>query len=329
MLHHLRLVLLLLPFLSLSLPQAAAQIKTGNIHVHVTYLDDRAPTTQLKVALTGGGNQVAETYTNDHGDAQFLSVALGNYQVSVSGPGIQPAVSETFEVDARRGTQSIFVRVQPASEDGPPKAGKGDSATVSANDLKVPKKASQEFDKATKLIAKQQWQKAIDQLNKALALYPSYAEAYNNLGVAYARLGDPAKEREALQKAIAANDHFAPAFVNLARMEMKENNFAAAEANLNKATTADPTDARTLALLAQVQLLDHHYQDAIASAGKVHGMSHGAFPLVHYIAARACERLNRLADAVSQLKLFLTEEPAGERAAAARQEMAAIQKQLP
>lgn len=52
MLHHGRLALLLLPFLSLSLAEAAAQIKTGNIHVHVTYLDDRAPTAQLKVALT-------------------------------------------------------------------------------------------------------------------------------------------------------------------------------------------------------------------------------------------------------------------------------------
>jgi hypothetical protein len=49
---------------------------------------------------------------------------------------------------------------------------------------------------------------------------------------------------------------------------------------------------------------------------------------VHYIAARACERLNRFQDAVKEFKVFLTEEPSGERAAAAREEMAAIQKQL-
>lgn len=328
MLHHRRLVILLLLSLTLPLFRATAQLWTGDIRVHVTYPDDRAPSAQLKVALIGSGNQVAETYTNDHGEAQFLNVAIGNYQVSVNGQGIEPTVSETFEVDARRAAQSIFVRVQPASENSSARVIKGSGATVSATDLGVSKKASQEFDKATKLIAKQQWQKAIDQLNKALALYPSYAEAYNNLGVVYARLGDSVKEQEALQKAIAANDHFTPALVNLARMEMKQHDFTAAEAHLNQATAADPTDARTLALLAQAQLLAYHYQDAIASAGKVHAMSHGSHPLVHYVAARACEKLNRLADAVRELKLFLTEEPSGERAASARQEMTAIQNQL-
>jgi tetratricopeptide (TPR) repeat protein len=328
MLHHRPLAVLLLPLLSLPLLQAAAQLQTGNVHVHVTYMDDRAPTVQLKVDLIGGGNQIAETYTNDNGQAQFLSVAIGTYQVSVTGQGIQPTISEMFEVDPRRGAQSIFVRVQQSTEGGETKPTKPANATVSANDLKIPKKASQEFDKATKLIAKQEWQKAIDQLNKALALYPSYAEAFNNLGVVYARLGDPQKEREALQKATAANDHFAPALVNLARLELKQNNFSAAEADLNQATAADPANPRTLALLAQAQLLDHHYQDAILSAGRVHDMSHGSFPLVHYIAARACERLNRLSEAVHQLKLFLTEEPSGDRAAAARQEMTAIEKQL-
>jgi len=327
MLHHRPLGFLLLLFLSLAFSPARAQIKSGNIHVLVTYPDDRATTAQLKVELIGSGNQVAETYTNDHGQAQFFNVALGNYQVSVSGSGIQTTISEMFEVDARKGTQTIFVRVKPA-ETGDAKTVKGESATVAANDLKVPRKVSQAFDKATKLIAKQQWQPAIDQLNKALALYPSYAQAYNNLAVVYARLGDTAKEREAFHKATAANDHFAPAFVNLARLELKEHNFAGAEADLTKASAADPTDVRTLALLAQAQLLDVHYEDAIVSAHKVHALPHNSYAVVHYVAARACERLHRLSEAVSQLGLFLNEEPTGERASAARQEMAALQQQL-
>jgi len=324
-------VLLLLPLLCLLFSQVAAQHQSGNIHVNVTYPNDHPASAQLRVGLISGsnGDQIAETFTNDRGQATFLNIPVGNYHVSVSGEGIQATQSETFEVDERRVTQSILVRVQPASENSEANPTKAAGPTVSASDLKIPKKASQEFDKATKLIAKQEWQKAIDQLNKALALYPGYAEAYNNLGVVYARLGDSAKEREALQKAVAANDHFAPALVNLARMEMKQQDFAAAEAHLNQATAADPTDARILALLAQAQLVDHHYEDAISSATKVHALSHDSYAVVHYVAARACERLNRLADAVTELKLFLTEEPSGERAAAARQEMAAIQKQLP
>jgi tetratricopeptide (TPR) repeat protein len=329
MLHHRRRVLLLIPLICLPVSRLAAQHQGGNLHVYVTYTNDRAPTQQLKVELISGssGVQVAQTYTDESGRAHFSNISTGTYQLSVTGQGIQATLSDTIDVDARKGTQSAFVRVKPA-ENGEANA-PGSSNPVSTGDLRMPEEASKEFDKATKLLAKQEWQKAIDQLNKALVLYPAYAEAYNNLGVAYAHLGSSDKEREALQKAITANDHFAPALVNLARLEIKVHNMAAAEADLKQATSVDPTDGPSLTLLAQVQLLDHHYEDAIASAAKVHSMSHGSHPLAHYIAARAWERLNRLAEAVSELKVFLAEEPPGERATAARQEMLAIQKQLP
>jgi len=308
--------------------ESSAQLQTGNIQDYVTYPDDRAPTIQLKVALIGNGNQVGETYTDDHGLAQFLNVAIGSYQVSITGDGIQSTLSDVFDVDARRVAQSVFVRVRP-SKDEQSNAGPGGSSAVAAGDLKIPKNASQEFDKATQFIAKEQWQKAIERLNRAVALYPGYAQAYNNLGVVYARLGDTDKEKEALQKAIAANSRFAPALVNLARMEMKTHDFVAADGHLQQATSANPTDVRTIVLLAQVQLMEAHYEDAIASARKVHSMAHESYAQVHYVAARACERLNRLGDAISELKLFLSEEPSGDRASAARQEMAAIQKVWP
>jgi len=330
MVQHRPLTLLLPLLLCLSFAQISAEHQGGNIHVYVTYPDDRVPGGQLRVVLISGsnGDAIGEMFTNDRGEATFLNVAIGNYHVSVSGDGIQAIQSDTFQVDERKVTQSILVRVQPAAANGNANATKADDSTVSVSDLKVPKKASQEFDKATKLIAKQEWQKAIEQLNKALALYPANVQAYNNLGVVYARLGDAAKERDALQKATAANEHFAPALVNLARLEIREHNFAAAEADLTKAVAADPMDVRTLTLLAQAQLLDVHYEDAIASARKVHALPHNSYALVHYVSARACERLHRLSEAVSELGLFLSEEPTGERASAARQEMAAIQQQL-
>jgi tetratricopeptide (TPR) repeat protein len=328
MLHPRRLTLLLLPFLSLPLA-LFAQHQGGNLHVFVTYANDRPPSEQLKVELISGssGTELAQSYTDEHGEVHFANVAVGTYQLSVSGQSIQATVSDMFDVDTRRSTQSILVRVKPATENGGANAPSTGGPTVSASDLKLPEDASREFDKATELMVKQQWQKAIERLNRALALYPAYAQAYTNLGVAYARLGDSDTEREALQKAIAANDHFAPALVNLARMEVKERNYAAAEAHLNQATAADPTDVGALALLAQVQLLDRHYEGAIANARKVHAMPHDSFALVHYVAARACERLNRLADAIVEFELFLSEEPSGARATAARQEMGAIQKQ--
>jgi tetratricopeptide (TPR) repeat protein len=325
-----RRIFSVLPFFAILLPLSSAvfaQMQTGNVHVYVTDQDERASNLQMKVALISGsnGNQVSQTMTNDHGQANFEGVMIGNYHVVVSGADIQTTESEEFEVDARKGAQSIFVKVRPNAQNGEIHGGAG-GPTVSAGDFKIPKKAAQEFDKAGELIANQQWQKALDHLNKALAIYPNYAQAYTNLGVVYARLGQPDKEREALLKATAANDHFAPAFVNLARLEMRLHNFAAAEGDLQKAISAGAADAASMVLLAQAQLLNLHYEDAIVSARKVHAMFPGSHAVVHYVAARACERLQRFSDAVSELKFFLAEEPSGPLTTSARQELAAVQK---
>jgi tetratricopeptide (TPR) repeat protein len=260
-----------------------AQIQRGNVHVYVTFADDRAVPEQLKLSLVSGsnGNQVAQTFTNDHGQAQFTDVVIGNYRVVVSGQGIQTTESEEFEIDARKGAQSVFIRVRANAENGEARSNPG-NATVSTADLKVPKEASKEFDKATELMSKQKWNRAIERLNKAVTLYPNYAQAYNNLGVAYARLGDADKEREALQQAVTANDHFAPAFLNLGQMEMKLQNFNAAENDLEKASLLNSGDVRTLVLLAQAELLNTHFQEVIATAHKVHAMSHASFARIHY-----------------------------------------------
>jgi len=177
-------------------------------------------------------------------------------------------------------------------------------------------------------MAKEDWQKAIERLQHALAIYPRYAAAYNNLAIAYARTGDRTHEREALQRAIGVNDHFAPAFVNLAKMSIADRDFPGAQAFLDKAIAADPANTQTLVLLANVELLEHRYDDAIAHCRKVHSLSApDSHALAHYIAARAFEHQDRPADSIHEFQTFLEEEPSGERADAVRKELSRLQNQ--
>src|SRR5262249_20454040 len=149
--------------------------------------------------------------------------------------------------------------------------------------------ARKRFEKASQWMAKENWDKAKDELTAAVTIYPQYADAYNNLGVVYARLGDRVQERQALERAVTLNDHLAPAFVNLAKMDIREHNFPKAEVMLQKAATADPNDTDTLLLLANTQLMNHNYEQAISTCRKVHLMPHEKQTLVHVIAARALE----------------------------------------
>jgi len=325
---HKRVLLVL--FLAL-VPEVPAQfqknsINYGNLNVRVTYTDGRAVNVRPLVQLVGGAGPVAESYANDEGMVYFAQVERGVYHVRVTGQGIEDAESAIVEIDERKGAQSVFISVRRVGEGKPGPAAAG--ATVAAPDLKIPAKARKEFDKAGALLNQKEWQKAIERLKRALDLYPNYAAAYNNLAVAYGQLGDRLHEREALEHAISINDHFAAAFVNLASFYIKDHDLPQAETLLGKAAAVDPTNPETLTLLARVEFVEKHYDEVILNCQKVHALAHERYAMVHYIAARAFEHLNRLREAATELQTFLQEEPAGPRTADARKELASLEEHL-
>jgi len=266
-------------------------------------------------------NPVAESFTSDHGTAEFFNVEIGYYHAIVSGEGIQETDSDNFEVDSRRFAQTVTVRVHRSVESGQGTSG----STVSLAELNVPIDARVQFDQAAALIAKQSWQEAIARLQKAVEIYPKYVQAYTNLGVGYAHVADWAREREALNKALEIDDNYAPALVNLGTLEIREKHYDAAEGLLSRATASDPSNVQALTLLAQSQLLGVHYDAAIATARKAHGRAHEGYAIVHYIAARAFQHQNRTADAIAEFKVMLEEEPTGARADAVRKELAEME----
>ena len=328
----------LVPFLfCLLIPQAQAQtrsrtggtsISTGNVHVHVVYADDHRATKNLLVQLMQGPSStpVQTTYTNDAGKADFSNIPVGDYHVVVSGEGIETTDSAMFEVDARQISQSQYVTVRQIDASGP-KPANPKSGTVSAADLNAPSKARKELDKANEAIAHQEWSKAAELLNRAIAIYPQYVAAYNNLGVAYGRMNDTAREQEALQKAISLDEHFVPACGNLAKLYLQLKKFAAAEALLGKALSVDPNNGQNLTLLADTQYMEGHYDAAIATAQRAHSLPNEPHSVVHYIAGKAYEQENRKQQALAEFQIFLTEEPAGARADHVRSDIAKMQAQ--
>jgi tetratricopeptide (TPR) repeat protein len=319
---------LLLPAALLLSLSAVAQFKNagvGNLKVRVVYTDERAVAAHARVQLmsSASNNPIGEEFTNDLGEVEFYGIDAGNYHVVVMGEGIQDADSGIFEVDGRKGSQSISITVQRTGEGA--NATKPGTPSVSVNQLKIPSNAKSKYEEASRLMAKADWTGAIGRLKQAIALYPAYAEAYNNLAAAEARLGNRGRAREALQKAISVDDHFVPALVNLARLEEKDRNHGVAETLFAKAAAIDPSNAETLTLLCRAQLLDKHYDAAISSAQRVHAMPHGSFAIVHYIAARAFQHENRTSDAIAEFKTLLQEEPSGARAEAVRKELAEME----
>lgn len=198
------------------------------------------------------------------------------------------------------------------------------SPFVSVVDLNVPPKARKEVVQANEFIARKNWTKAIEKLEHTIRIYPDFAVAYNNLAVAYAHLGDQIRERDALETAIRIDDHLGLAYLNLARMNISVSDFPHAEGLLQKASSLDPADMTTLILLTYAEMMNQHPDEAIATSRKAHSMQY-AHAFVHRVAAHVFEQRNQVADAVSELQLFLTEEQPGPSAEGARQELAMLQ----
>jgi tetratricopeptide (TPR) repeat protein len=199
-------------------------------------------------------------------------------------------------------------------------------STVSPAALRIPAKANSEFDKGNDCIAGKEWDKAESHFLKALEIYPPFALALNNLGLVYARRGDPVRARDALKKAVQIDDHMAAALENLAKLDVKERLYPEAETLLEKAIALAHPDLETEVLLASVQLANRHYEKTILTCRKAQAESRVLPASVHYIAASALEAAHRLSEATAELRLFLKEETSGPRADAARTELARLEQ---
>lgn len=297
----------------------------GNVHIHVVLGNDRSAGPYLRVQLMEGasGNVVGTTYTNDIGEAEFGGVPLGDYHVEITGEGIQPTTSDTFEVDERKMSQAQYVSVRQLEDSGP-KPLSAHSSMVSATDLNVPPKARKELDKANEAIALQNWKSAKEHIDKAIALDANYATAYNNLGVLYAKTNDLPNEEQALKKALSLDDHFAPALLNYGKLCIRQKNFPLAETILQKEVGLDPDSPESLLLLADSEYMNRHFDAAIVTADKAHSASRDHASFVHYIAARSYQQENKEQQALAEFQLFLKEEPKGPRADHVRADVAKI-----
>lgn len=316
----------------LAIPLPAQRGQTDgptDIQVYVTYDDSRPAGEQLRVdLLNGSGILASQAFTDSSGRAILQVQGQGGYIVKVTGPGIQDGASESFEVFncPNHCMRQVFLRVKPtgeAAQSGSKQSGNtktkstatpSNPSLASAAELRVPQNARKDFDQGLAAWQKGAYQQAAEKFEKAVAEYPEYDTAYNNLGVMYAHLGQNDKSMAAFRRAVELNDKNGDADRNLARLLMRQNDYPRAEELLNKALAVQAPDAATLTMLAISEIKDDKPDEAIRDAQKVHTLSHEGYSLVHYIAGEALEEKHEYSQAKAEYALYLKEAPNGPEA---------------
>jgi tetratricopeptide (TPR) repeat protein len=320
------MLIVLAVFVSSVASLAAAQFTTNEspldhmVRIHVSFQNGSGCDGSTKLELMKAETSVASGFADKSCNVTFLRVIPGNYRLVVSSRDF--AAVETGEITLDRfDTAPIEVQIpRPRPQD----ENAASSATTSVADLKIPKRAAKEFNNASHAMAVKDWKSAATSLEHAIEIYPQFAAAYNNLGIVDSRLGDRTKEAKDLQRAIAIDSRYLDAYVNLARMDIAENNFSDAESQLTRANSLSPEDGVVLVLMTYTEFMNHHPDDAVKNCRKVHALNSVPHAFAHWTAAFALEQENQIAQAGDEFRMFVSEEPTGDRADAARKELANI-----
>ncbi len=192
------------------------------------------------------------------------------------------------------------------------------SATVTAWELAVPPKAVQEMARGNEAMGRGEWRKAIQSFEAAIARFPEYAVAYNNLGVVYVKLSEPNKALGAFERAIRLNDHLSMAYVNEARLLQTQGRLTDAEPLLKKVLSYDPRSGDALLLLAFVEYRQHKYDEAVGYARDALAVDTTQYVLAHFVIGMALQAKSEFDTAAAEYRAFLKQAPQSPYAVRAR-----------
>ena len=276
---------------------------------------DFATTMQIHVQLQDAtAGTLQEMAPSSDGQVRMTVCKNFIYRLRVTGPGIEEAIVDS--VQPGRGDKMVTVVLHRKLTKEERKAR---TTTVSAQQLRVPKKARKQVEKGDAALRKGNLAEAENRYRKAIILYPQFEEAQNSLGVTLMRDGKKAEGRAAFEAAIAVNRNYAPAQVNLAKIAFDEKRFADAYGLAQQALRTEPLNASALFVAAEAAFFKGEYDDTVSYARTLHSLPHQQYALAHYLAAKSLEAQHQPDAAIGEYEIFLQEDPTDPNAKRARE----------
>lgn len=265
----------------------------------------------VRVDLNSASRGVVSTTFTTQGNFRFDNLREGSYDVSFNLTGYQ----ETDEhLDVSGPIFGMTVNLRPMN--GAPVGG----PTVSVRDLSIPPKAREAMNKGLILLhQKSDYAGSIKEFERAIKFFPTYYEAYAQIGYAYIGMKDAGHAEEALRQSImVSQEHYPDAFFLLAALFTSQKRFADAEPLARKAVDLAPDSWRAQSEMAQALLGEDRPEDAekyAQSAAKLQP----ANPLLWLLLANIHGDLQNDAALVDDLDTYLKLAPNGPMADRARQ----------
>jgi Flp pilus assembly protein TadD len=179
--------------------------------------------------------------TDDYGNFAFRNLPSGDYTVVIDKEkDFQPA-SQSVSIIQPRGfpgqTYTVSIRLEWKATTGP-KPG-----VVNAEFANVPERARTLYTNGLEESKKGNYKEAVEQLKLAIAEYPSFMQAYNEMGVQYLKLNQLEDADAAFQQAAKINPDAIPPLVNRGIVNVMMKRYGESVPILRKAIAKDEQSA--------------------------------------------------------------------------------------
>lgn len=217
------------------------------------------PNAPVKVTLTFNGRRIHETFTDLSGRFTFAGINRGTYQITGEGDGQTFATTTIYaEVSAYGSSSQLFsqdLQLRPIT--GKPV---GQPGVVDSFVQDVPKAARQALERGSKLLSQAKLEAGIEELQKAIKIFPDYFEAHLQLGNVLLQAGQFDAAIAELDKARVINPNDERSYQSFGLLLMRQKNYQVAVAVFEEAARlnpGNPTNAlmRGMAMIHQAATL--------------------------------------------------------------------------
>ncbi len=269
------------------------------------------PNVRIEVRSPSSGQVIGATYTSPNGSFDLIRLPLGACEVhAISG------VSDTTEIVGVHGGDNFLSLRLPQAEGA--EAGDG-GATVSVAQLRVPSKARDAYRKAQKAVEKQKYDEAEKQVNKALEIFPRYANALTLRALLHMdaqRLPDAVND---LQAAIQADPNYPLAYIVMGAAMNESSQFDDAIRTLQQGVRLNPASWQGYFEMGKAFVGKGDFPTALRNLERAEQMAPNNYAPLHLVKAHALLGMKSYDDAMAELEKYLERDPNGQGSAQARQ----------
>lgn len=293
----------------LGLPQSSVSQGSEHIGQVVVRVRDRSSEellAQVRIQLLRFPDAIVdEQFSGSSGSVQFSGISVGAYTVRATLQGYEPGESHIDFRNGDRTLQNVDISLAPQRHEENEVPG----GTVPAEALKIPENARKEFERGTRLLnEKKDLSRSVAAFQRAIQLYPGYAEAYFLMGTAQVEAGASSAAEASLRKAITLKPRLSAPYYPLAVLLFAERRYGEEEKLLFEAQKLDPADWHFPFELSRCHAQQGHWESALAY-GLVASESDNVPAKVHLLLADIYANSNRPREAVVELELFAKLDP--------------------